>query len=467
MSQAPQDPSPNIPSDLPDGPHFRVPPQSIQAEACVLGSMMLDADAIGTAMGIVVEGDFYRPAHQVIFRVLVEMNAAGVPIDLVSARDEFEKRKLLEQIGYTDYLVALVEGVPTAANVRYYAGIVRDRAILRKLIVVATDAANEAFETVEDPAIVVGRLQQAILELSERGHSADHLTTMSAAMEEAVEHYEAVATQQLAPGLLTGFPRLDEALGGYQPGDLVILAARPSHGKSAMALAWATYAAQIGESILFVSGEMGRRSLAVREFSSAGQIPPANLKSGQLHEAEMNAREQLRAAAATWGFSIFDRSATAGEIAVYARQVQTRARRRLGLVVVDYLQIMRTDPRLQQVDRYGMFAWAMKLLAVDLGCPVVLLSQLNRGKDGENGPPELERLRGSGNIEEHANVVVMLWSAEPYEYVAGGRRLVLARVAKNREGPRVPWFSTDGSPAMPMAFTEHLTRFEELSPYAY
>ena len=465
MSQV-HDPSPNIPSDLPGGPHLRVPPQSIQAEACVLGSMMLDAEAIGTAMQIVAEGDFYRPAHQTIFRVLAEMNAAGTEIDLVTARDEFHKRGLLEQIGHTDYLVALVEGVPSAANVKYYAGIVRDRAILRKLIVVATEAANDAFETVDDPAAVVGRLQQAILELSERGHTADNLTTMSAAMEEAVEHYEAVAKQKLPPGLMTGFRRLDETIGGFQPGDLVVLAARPSHGKSAMALAWATEAAQTGAGVLFVSGEMGRRSLAVREFSAAGMIPPASLKSGNLHPEELAAREHLRACAATWGFSVFDRSATAGEIAVYARQVQTRQRRRLGLLVVDYLQIMRTDPRLQQVDRYGQFAWAMKILAVDLGCPVVLLSQLNRGKDGENGPPEIERLRGSGNIEEHANVVVLLWSAEPYEYVEGGRRIVLARVAKNREGPRVPWFMSDGSAAMPFGFTEHLTRFEEMSPYA-
>ena len=466
MSQAPSETSPRIPSDLPGGEYHRVPPQSIQAEACVLGSMMLDAEAIGTAMEIVAAEDFYRPAHQIIFRVLVEMNAAGVAIDLVTVRYEMLKRDLLEQIGHDHYLVALVEGVPSTANVRYYAAIVRDRAILRKLIVVATESANEAFHTDDDAAAVVGRLQQAVLELSERGHNADHLTTMHAAMEEAVEHYEAVARQELPPGLMTGFSRMDDATGGFQPGDLVILAARPSHGKSALALAWATHAAQAGENVLFVSGEMGRRSLAVREFGAAGMIPPANFKSGQLHEGEMDAREQLRAAAATWGFSIFDRSATAGEVMVYARQVQSRARRRLGLVVVDYLQIMRTDARLQQVDRYGMFAWAMKLLAVDLGCPVVLLSQLNRGGKEEGGPPDLERLRGSGNIEEHANLVFMLWSSDPPEYVAGGRRLVLGRVAKNREGPRTPWFLGDGSAAMPLGFTEHLTRFEELSPYA-
>ncbi len=428
--------------------------------------MVIEPQAIAEVQAILRADDFYRPAHQTIFEGIVELAAAGEAVDLVTLRARFEARNQLSAIGGIEYVVDLVRGVPSAANVGYYARIVRDHAIRRRLVVECRTIAEDAYDHNSDPAELAARLQQTILELSERSNSTGNLTTMHEAMDGAVEHYERVATGEVSPGLMTGFEYFDRCTKGFQPGDLVILAARPSVGKSALALAWATSAATAGELVLFFSAEMGRRAIASRELCSMGNIPPDNLRTNQLHPEEHEAREYVRELARKWGFAIYDRAATAREVCIYARQVQARHGKRLGMIVVDYLQIMRTDPRQAQVDRYGLFAWAMKCLAMDLGCPVVLLSQLNRGERGETKPPDLQRLRGSGNIEEHANTVIMLWRPDDPEYYEGNKIVTLGCVAKCRDGITTPWYLSSGEPAIRLAFTPHLTRFEEMPAYA-
>lgn len=428
--------------------------------------MMIDRSTIGLAQGLLRQEDFYRPAHQLIFAALLAMESAGQAVDLVTARAYFEAKSQLAAVGGIEYLVAIVQGVPTAANIEYYARIVRDRALLRQLIVVGTQVVHDAFDAQSDPAEIAGRLQQAVLDISQRGNAADNLTTMHEAMDEAIEYYKEVAAGEHSPGLMTGFNCFDRCTGGFQPGDLVILAARTSVGKSALALAWATQAAQTGELVLFFSAEMGRRAIASREICSMGNIPPDNLKSGRLHQQEDESRQHVIEQARKWGFAIYDRAATAREVCIYARQVQARHGRKLGLIVVDYLQIMRTDPRQPQVDRYGLFAWACKCLAMDLGCPVVLLSQLNRSEKADSKPPDLQRLRGSGNIEEHANTVIMLHRPEDAEYVPGTPKVVTwASVQKCRDGTTTPWQLASGLPAIRLAFTPYLTKFEEMRDY--
>jgi len=445
---------------------LRVPPQAIQAEASVLGAMMIDRAAIGIAQAILRPEDFYRPAHQTIYAALLEMEAGGKAVDLVTLRDHLAGQNRLASVGGIEYVVELVRGVPASTNISHYAAIVREKSLLRQLIVVGTQVVQGAFDGLADSAELAGTLQQAVLEISQRANAANNLTTMHAAMGEAITHYESVAAGNVSPGLLTGFDCFDRCTGGFQPGDLVILAARPSVGKSALALSWATAAAEAGELVLFFSAEMGRRAIASRELCSLGQIPPANLKSDRLHEQERDAREQVLEAARKWGFALYDRAATAREVCIYARQVQAKHGRKLGLIVVDYLQIMRTDPRQPQVDRYGLFAWACKCLAMDLGCPVVLLSQLNRSERGDRNPPDLQRLRGSGNIEEHANTVVMLHRPDPAEYLPGTPKVVIwASVQKCRDGTTTPWVLSGGEPAIRLAFTPYLTRFEELHSY--
>lgn len=445
---------------------LRVPPHDIQAEVSVLGAMIIHRPAIAIAQGILCQDDFYRPAHQTIFAALLYMEAAGEAVDLVTTRAYFQAKNKLDAIGGVEYLVAMVQGVPSAANIEYYAQIVRDHAMRRSLIVDCQTVADDAFNPQSDPAELAGRLQQTVLALCERSNAGGNLIAMHDAMGEAIEHYEAVSKGERPPGLMTGFNCFDRCTGGFQPGDLVVLAARPSVGKSALALAWATHAAQTGELVLFFSAEMGRRAIATREICSMGGISPGNLKAGRLHQEENDARQRVIEEAHKWGFAIYDRSATAREVCIYARQVQAQHGRKLGLIVVDYLQIMRTDPRQAQVDRYGLFAWACKCLATDLQCPVVLLSQLNRAEKADTKPPDLQRLRGSGNIEEHANTVIMLHRPEDAEYIPGTPKVVTwASVQKCRDGTTTPWMLSSGLPAIRLAFTPYLTKFEEMHDY--
>jgi replicative DNA helicase len=442
-------------------PNLRVPPSDIQAEASVLGAMMIHAPAVAAVQGILCQEDFYRPAHQAIYAGILELSVSGDAVDLVTIRAYFEAKGQLQALGGIEYIVAIVQGVPTAANVEYYAKIVRDHALRRRLITKCVEIADSAWSPQSDPAELAGELQQMILALSERGNSASSMTTMHEAMDEAVGHYEAVAKGEIPPGVLTGFNCFDRCTGGFQPGDLVVLAARPSVGKSALALSWATYAASAGGLVLFFSAEMGRRAIASRELCSVGGISPDNLKTNRLHQEEYNSRERVRELARQWGFALYDRAATARDVCVYARQVQARHGRRLGLIVIDYLQIMRTDPRQPQVDRYGLFAWACKCLAMDLGCPVVLLSQLNRSEGNDDRPPDLQRLRGSGNIEEHANTVIMLHRPREAEYLSGTNKVITwASVQKCRDGATTPRTLSDFQASIRLAITPHLTRFE-------
>jgi replicative DNA helicase len=442
-----------LPSAAPD--FERTPPQDIAAEQCVLGGMMLSKDAIADVVEVLRGPDFYKPAHQAVYDAIIDLYGRGEPADAVTVAAELSKRGEIARIGGAPYLHTLISSVPTAANAGYYAKIVRERAILRRLVEAGTRIVQLAYST-GDADDVVDQAQAEVYAVTERRASEDYLR-LSEIMEGALDEIDAINSRggQLT-GVPTGFADLDQLTNGLHPGQLVIVAGRPSLGKSALAVDFLRSAAiKHGLPSCIFSLEMSRNEITMRLLSAESRVPLHSMRSGTMTDQDWT-RLARRMGEVSSAPLFIDDSPNMSLMEIRAKCRRLKQRHDLRLVIVDYLQLMssprRVENRQQEVSE---FSRSLKLLAKELDVPVVALSQLNRGPEQRaDKKPQLSDLRESGSLEQDADVVILLHREDAYEREsprAGEADLI---VAKHRNGPTA---------TVTVAFQGHYSRFVDMA----
>lgn len=437
----------------------RLPPQSLEAEVSVLGGVLLENEALNRALEVVNEGDFYREAHRQIFSALLHLYERNEPADLITLSEVLKKRDALEEVGGIEYLNFLVNSVPTAANIAYYAKIIKEKSILRKLINRATEIINLGFGDAGDVDESLDRAERLIFEISEdrvRPSFFPIKDIIKASFKTIENLYE---KKQLITGVPTGFTKLDALTSGLQPSDLIIVAGRPSMGKTALALNITQHAAiEDGIPSAIFSLEMSKEQLALRLLCSEAKVDAHRLRGGFLSETDWP--KLTRAAGSLSEAPIFiDDTPGLTVLEMRAKSRRLKAEHNLGLVVVDYLQLMRgranSETREQEISDISR---SLKALAKELRLPVIALSQLNRKvEDRGDRRPQLADLRESGAIEQDADVIIFLYRDELYNRSEDNPHKGKAEiiVGKQRNGP------TD---KFELAFLDKYTCFENLSP---
>ncbi len=415
----------------------RVAPHNLDAEQSTLGGMLLSQEAVAEVFETVSGVDFYAPKHELIFNAILNLFGRGEPTDVIAVTDELNKQGNLVKAGGADYLHSLTGYVPTAANAAYYAKIVADKAILRRLIEAGTRIAQAGYESQGEVEDLVNQAQAEIYKVSSQSSKEDYVP-LSDSLEAAIHEIEGAQKRggELT-GVPTGFTDLDAYTHGLHPGQLVIVAARPAVGKSTFALDLARNASvKHNQATIFFSLEMGRAEIAMRLMSAESSIYLQSMRKGTVTDADWTRLAAVRGRINDAPLYIDD-SPNMSLVEIRAKCRRLAQQVDLKLVVIDYIQLMssgkKVESRQQEVSE---FSRALKLLAKELGLPVVALSQLNRqAEQAKDKKPELSHLRESGSLEQDADVVVLLHREGIYEKDhprAGEADLILA---KQRNGP--------------------------------
>jgi replicative DNA helicase len=439
----------------------RVPPQNLQAEQAVLGSVLLRNEAIDEVLEILRPEDFYSEAHRIIFRSMMDITDRAQPVDAITLTDALKKAGVLERIGGGGYIAELADSVASPSNAAHYARIVREKSILRSIIEVTVDISSRAYDTTLNVDDFVDQAEHKIFEVSDRRikpsfHSMRELTVSSIQMLERL--YE---NRELVTGLPTGFTDFDALTSGLQPSDLIILAARPSMGKTALALNIAAYAAMDADpprGVAFFSLEMSKEQLALRLLCSEARVDSAKARSGYLGERDFPKLAQAAARLAEASLFIDDNSDTTPIVLkAKCRRLARDPKSNLGLVVVDYLQLMRASHAGESREKeIAEISRSLKALAKELRIPVIALSQLNRQVETRpDRRPLLADLRESGAIEQDADVIAFIYREEMYKKDTQEPGVGEIIVAKQRNGP------TD---TVKLTYLSQFTRFENYAP---
>lgn len=444
-------------SSGPAGELGRRPPQDIVAEQSVLGGMMLSKDAIADVVEVVRSTDFYRPAHEIIFDGITDLYGRGEPADAVTVADELTKRGQLTRVGGPAYLHELISSVPTAANAGYYARIVRERAVLRKLVEAGTRIVQLGYAPEGgDVEELVNAAQAEVYAVTERRASEDYLP-LSEIIEGTIDEIEASGHRGDGMiGIPTGFADLDTLTNGLHPGQMVVIAARPAVGKSTVGLDIARSAAIHNDlTTVIFSLEMGRNEITMRLLSAEARIPLQNMRKGTMREEDWTRMARTMGEVNEKPLFIDD-SPNMSLMEIRAKCRRLKQRNDLKLVIVDYLQLMasgkRVESRQQEVSE---FSRALKLLAKELEVPVIAISQLNRGPEQRTDKkPQMSDLRESGSIEQDADMVILLHREDMYEKESSRAGEADFVVAKHRNGP------TD---TITVAFQGHYSRFVDMA----
>ncbi|MFY9258146.1 MAG: replicative DNA helicase [Dethiobacteria bacterium] len=415
----------------------KIPPQSIEAEQSVLGSMIIDKEAIFAAAEMLREADFYRTAHQKIFEAIMGLSEKGEPVDLVTLAEELQRQHSLEEAGGTAYLSALAGAVPTAANVQYYALIVREKSILRSLIGTATKIVAGCYEGPPDVEEFLDAAEQQIFEIGRQGKQQGFIP-LKEVLKETFDRIERLFDEKKGvTGLATGFTDLDTICSGLQQSDLIIVAARPSMGKTTLALNMAHHiAVKEKKPTAFFSLEMSREQLAQRMLCAEAKIDAHNLRRGILSQEEW--QKLTRAVGPLSEAPLYiDDSASLSVMEVRAKARRLKAERGLEAVFVDYLQLMRGFSRAEnRQQELSEISRSLKALAKELSIPVVALSQLSRAVEKrESRRPILSDLMESGGIEANADVVLFIYRESYYHKDTDRGNIAEIIVAKQRNGP--------------------------------
>jgi replicative DNA helicase len=434
----------------------RLPPQNLEAETSVLGAVLLENEALNSILEILKEDDFYRNAHRRIFSAILHLYEHSEPVDLITLSEVLKTRGELDDVGGVAYLNSLVNGVPTAANISYYAKIIKEKALLRKLINRTTEIVSQSYSISGDVDEFIDQAERTIFEISEdrvRPSFYPIKDLIKSSFKTIERLYE---KRQLITGVPTGFQRLDELTSGLQPSDLIIIAGRPSMGKTALALNIAQNASvQAAIPAAIFSLEMSKEQLALRMLCSEAKVDAHRLRGGFLSESDWP--KLTRAAGSLSEAPLFiDDTPGLSALEMRAKTRRLKIEHNLGLVIVDYLQLMRgrarADSREQEISDISR---SLKALAKELSIPVIALSQLNRRVE-ERGDkrPQLSDLRESGAIEQDADVILFLYREEVYNKSEENRGKAEIIIGKQRNGP------TD---KVDLAFLDKYTRFENLS----
>ncbi|GIX25325.1 replicative DNA helicase [Caldimonas sp.] len=446
---------------------LRIPPHSVEAEQSVLGGLLLDNGAWDRAGDLLTESDFYRHEHRLIYAAIGQLINANKPADVITVFEHLQSSGKAEECGGLVYLNALAQSVPSAANLRRYAEIVRERAILRKLVSASDEIATAAFNPQGRPVSqILDEAEGRIFQIGEEGNRGKQgFHSMESLVVQLLDRVQELAENgaEDVTGVRTGFYDLDRMTSGLQPGDLIILAARPSMGKTAFALNIGEHVAvHEGLPVVIFSMEMGAAQLALRVVGSLGRIDQSHLRTGALRDDEWSrlseAVEKLRNA------SIFideTPGLSPSELRARARR-QARQCGQLGLIIVDYLQLMSGSSGSSEENRatvIGEISRGLKALAKELRCPVIALSQLNRSVESRTDKrPMMSDLRESGAIEQDADVIMFIYRDEYYtkdQCKEPGVAEII--IGKQRNGP---------VGTVKLTFLKPLTKFENLAPGA-
>ena len=433
----------------------RTLPSNLEAERTVLGAILVDNAAFNSAAEILSREDFYRDAHRRIYEAMAVLAERSQPIDLVTLKDELGRRSALEAVGGAAFLAGLVDGVPRITSVEHWSRLIKEKAVLRNLIHAGNRIVQSCFEAEDEPATLLDQAEKAIFDIAER-RIRQGFVDMGEIVKESFRTIDQLSqSKDVVTGLATGFVDIDEMTSGLQKGELVIIAARPAMGKTSFCLNIAQHAAQRGgETVGLFSLEMSRAQLALRLLCADARIDAHRLRTGKLTE-----KDWARLAKAYTDLSqasiFIDDSATITPLEMRAKCRRLKAEHGLGLVIVDYLQLVtsggRNENRQQELSAISR---SMKGLAKELEVPVVALSQLSRAPEARTDRrPVLSDLRDSGAIEQDADIVMFIFREEEYKATDENRGIAEIIIGKQRNGP---------TGNRRLAFIKEFTRFENL-----
>lgn len=440
----------------------KLPPQNIEAEQSVLGSILLDDSALTTALELLKYDDFYKESHRKIFGAMADLFDKNEPIDLITLTDHLKRKNNFDAVGGTEYLTALVTIVPTSANIRYHSKIVREKALLRGLLRSAHDIAQTVYENNLDPEEMVDYAEKNIFDISDKRINVSFVTLKDLIKDsfQMIEHmYD---KKETVTGLPTGYLELDKLTTGFQKGDLIVIGGRPSMGKTAFSLNVAQHVAlELKEPVAIFSLEMSKEQLMFRMLCSEARVDSNKIRKGFIKKEDWH---KLTSAAGNLAEApiFIDDSSGLSVLEMRAKARRLKSDHGLSLVIVDYLQLMRgrgkAETREQEISEISR---SLKALAKELRVPVIALSQLNRGVETRTGTkkPNLADLRESGAIEQDADVIIFLYRDEIYNRESEdnkGRAEVI--VSKQRNGP---------TGEVTLSFLSFCTRFEDFSDREY
>ena len=443
---------------------IKQPPHSVEAEQSVLGGLMLDNNTWDTVSEVLLQEHFYRPTHRMIFRTMQKLVDDGRPIDVVTLSEELDRTAELQDAGGLEYLVSLARNTPSASNIRAYAEIVRDRSLLRQMISVANEISDSAFHPAgRAPEEVLNEAEQKIFQIAENRPNQGGPEAVNPLLKRAVDRIDELFNNSDAlTGVTTGFDDLDDRTGGMQKSDLIIVAARPSMGKTTFAMNLVENALMATERpVLVFSLEMPADQLVTRMLSSLGRINQTRVRNGQLEEDDWPKLTTAVNMLKNKPLFIDDQPGISpNEMRARARRIH-REHGDLALIMVDYLQLMtmktgKVESRTQEISEISR---SLKALAKEMNCPVVALSQLNRSLEQRpNKRPVNSDLRESGAIEQDADVIMFIYRDEVYNEDSPEKGVAEIIIGKQRNGP---------IGTVRLAFLGKYTRFENLAMGQY
>jgi replicative DNA helicase len=437
----------------------RVPPQALEAEMAVLGSILIDNESIGKVIEILDSNDFYRTSHQTVYAAALQLFERNEPVDIITLSNELTRQKKLDEVGGPYYMTELSESVASSANVEYYAKLVREKSVLRRLITEASTIARECYDAEEGAFNILDRAEQRIFQLSEKrlNQGYEHVKPILIGAFETIDKFS--KRKGMVTGIATGFTKLDELTSGFQQSELIVVAGRPSMGKTAFCLNIArNVTVESKMPVGFFSLEMSKQQLAMRLLSAEARVDAHGIRTGHLEPYEWQ-KLSLSVGELAESPMYIDDSAGLSVLELRAKCRRLKKEKHIGMVIIDYLQLMsgprEAENRQQEI---SIISRSLKGLAKELDVPVVVLSQLSRAVEirGGDRKPMLSDLRESGAIEQDADMVLFIWRPEAYGKSADdkgesmeGRAEVI--IGKQRNGPV-------GS--IPLFFKKEYTRFE-------
>jgi len=438
----------------------RMPPQNIDAEQSVLGTILLTDHSLSSVLEFLISEDFYKDSHKLIFEAMIVLFEKNEPQDIITVSNHLKNLNSLDNAGGVGYLATLTSIVPVTSNLTYYAKIIRQKAVLRNLITVNTEIASRCYEEQGEIDTLVDEAEQAIFEIA-RSKSNQSFTPLKSIIPAAFETVEQLyKRKELITGVPTGFTELDKMTAGLQPSDLIILAGRPSMGKTAFAMNIAQNAAQIDKTgVAIFSLEMSKEQLAMRLLCSAGRIDSQRVRTGKLQEGDWP--KLTRAVGMLTEAPMYiDDTPAISVLEMRAKVRRLAAQHPLGMIIVDYLQLMRgrssTENRTQEISEISR---SLKAMAKELQVPVIALSQLNRSLESRTDKrPMMSDLRESGAIEQDADVICFIYRDEVYNKAEDNPNIGITEIiiGKQRNGP---------TGTVKLTFIKEFTMFENLSAF--
>jgi len=435
----------------------KLPPQNLEAESAVLCSMMIEEDAISHAIELLKEDAFYKQAHRIIFNAIVGLYGNNKAVDIITLVDELKKRGQLEEAGGINYLTSLTTFVPTAANIRHYAKIVKDKGMLRSLITSATTILSEAYDAQDEAKEILDKAERMIFEITSKKVEGGFIS-LKEIIKDSIETIDSLYQRKTnVTGLATGFDDFDKMTSGLHEGELIVVAGRPSMGKSALACCIAEHVGiKLKQGVAIFSLEMSKEQLAQRMLCSHARVDASKVRTGFLSQADWP--HLVNAAGKFSEAPIFiDDSSALSALELRGKARRLKSLHDIKLIIVDYLQLLespsaRSEGRQQEISDISR---SLKALAKELNVPLIAVSQLSRKPEGRDDKrPQLADLRESGAIEQDADLVILLFREEFYTPTEDNRGVAELLIAKQRNGPTGP---------LKLAFIKELTRFENLS----